>query len=162
MKNRYFLLAFFASVALAFSCTSTNLDEIAPPPTGGPCDSTYVFNGKISKIIEQNCSGIQHASGCHSGGSLNGDFTSYAGIKDKVDGGSFGFRVLQSKDMPPNYSPGPKAMSMLDLTNPALNWVQMAEGMGVPAWRVTTVEEFSEALKRSLASPGPSLIEAML
>ena len=60
------------------------------------------------------------------------------------------------------HNPGPKAMSMLDLTNPALNWVQMAEGMGVPAWRVTTVEEFSEALKRSLASPGPSLIEAML
>lgn len=60
------------------------------------------------------------------------------------------------------HNPGPKAMSMLDLTNPALNWVQMAEGMGVPAWRVTTVEEFADALQRSLASPGPSLIEAML
>ncbi|MEM7099049.1 MAG: acetolactate synthase large subunit [Pseudomonadota bacterium] len=60
------------------------------------------------------------------------------------------------------HNPGPKAMSMLDLTNPELNWVNLAEGMGVPASRATTVEEFSDALQRSLASPGPSLIEAIL
>ena len=60
------------------------------------------------------------------------------------------------------HNPGPKAMSMLDLTNPELNWTQLAEGMGVPATRVHTVEEFSAALQRSLASPGPALIEAMM
>ena len=60
------------------------------------------------------------------------------------------------------HNPGPKAMSMLDLTNPELNWVSMAEGMGVPAWRVRTVEEFATALRQSLNSAGPSLIEAML
>ena len=60
------------------------------------------------------------------------------------------------------HNPGPKAMSMLDLTNPELNWVSMAEGMGVPAWRVTTFAEFTDALQRSLATPGPSLIEAII
>ncbi|MEM9620623.1 MAG: acetolactate synthase large subunit [Pseudomonadota bacterium] len=60
------------------------------------------------------------------------------------------------------HNPGPKAMSMLDLTNPELNWVSLAEGMGVPAWRVHTVEEFVAALRASLATSGPSLIEAML
>jgi len=60
------------------------------------------------------------------------------------------------------HNPGPKAMSMLDLSNPELNWVSMSEGMGVPAWRVHTVEEFAAALQNSLATPGPSLIEAML
>lgn len=60
------------------------------------------------------------------------------------------------------HNPGPKAMSMLDMTNPELNWTMMAEGMGVPAWRVHTVEEFSAALQASLSSPGPALIEAML
>ena len=60
------------------------------------------------------------------------------------------------------HNPGPKAMSMLDLTNPELNWTSLAHGMGVPAWRVSTVEEFTAAFLDSLATPGPSLIEAML
>jgi acetolactate synthase I/II/III large subunit len=60
------------------------------------------------------------------------------------------------------HNPGPKAMSMLDLSNPELNWVSLADGMGVPAWRVRTVEEFVTALQTSLATPGPTLIEALL
>jgi acetolactate synthase I/II/III large subunit len=59
-------------------------------------------------------------------------------------------------------NPGPKALSMLDLTNPALNWTQLAEGMGVPAVRCTTAEEFAAALKEALAHRGPRLIEAMI
>ena len=60
------------------------------------------------------------------------------------------------------HNPGPKAMSMLDLGNPELNWVSLAEGMGVPAWRVKTAEEFNKALSESLRTPGPTLIEAMI
>jgi acetolactate synthase-1/2/3 large subunit len=53
-------------------------------------------------------------------------------------------------------------MSMLDLTNPALNWVQLAQGMGMPGTRVTTVDAFARALGDALATPGPALIEAMI
>jgi len=53
-------------------------------------------------------------------------------------------------------------MSMLDLTKPELNWVSIAEGMGMPAWRATSLEQFNQALKVSLETQGPSLIEAML
>ncbi len=60
------------------------------------------------------------------------------------------------------HNPGPKAMSMLDLSNPDLDWVSLAQGMGVPASRATTAEEFNVALERSLAEPGPSLIEAVV
>jgi acetolactate synthase I/II/III large subunit len=60
------------------------------------------------------------------------------------------------------HNPGPKAMSMLDLTHPTLDWVSIAKGMGVPAWRATTAEEFNRALGESLATPGPSLIEAVI
>lgn len=60
------------------------------------------------------------------------------------------------------HNPGPKAMSMLDLTNPELNWVDLAQGMGVPASRVSTTAEFNQALARSLREPGPALIEAMI
>ncbi|MEM7221064.1 MAG: acetolactate synthase large subunit [Pseudomonadota bacterium] len=60
------------------------------------------------------------------------------------------------------HNPGPKAMSMLDLTNPELNWSSLAAGMGMPAWRVETAEEFNKALEASLAQSGPSLIEALI
>ena len=60
------------------------------------------------------------------------------------------------------HNPGPKAMSMLDLRNPELNWVSLADGMGMPAWRVRTVAEFVTAYRASLAMSGPSLIEALL
>ena len=59
------------------------------------------------------------------------------------------------------HNPGPKAMSMLDLTNPALGWY-IAKGLGVKAWRATTSEEFNTALAESLSTPGPSLIEAVI
>ena len=60
------------------------------------------------------------------------------------------------------HNPGPKAMSMLDLTNPQLNWVKLAEGMGVQAWRAATAAEFNWALAASLLHKGPSLIEAVI
>ncbi len=59
-------------------------------------------------------------------------------------------------------NPGPKALSMLDLKNPAINWSQLSEGMGVPAVRVDTTEGFDQALKDALAHKGPRLIEALL
>ena len=59
-------------------------------------------------------------------------------------------------------NPGPKALSMLDLKHPALDWSRMSEGMGVPAVRVTTAEEFRAALAEALQHKGPRLIEVLL
>ena len=58
--------------------------------------------------------------------------------------------------------PGHNARRMLDLDNPALQWVQLAAGMGVAASRATSAEAFNQALQRSLAEPGPQLIEAVI
>ena len=58
--------------------------------------------------------------------------------------------------------PGPKAESLLDLTNPTMDFVRMAEGMGVPARRVDTAEELADALRWALSEPGPHLIEAVM
>lgn len=60
------------------------------------------------------------------------------------------------------HNPGPKAMSMLDLGNPALDWVSLAAGMGVPGVRVTTAEAFNRAFEGALGERGPFLIEAVL
>ena len=58
--------------------------------------------------------------------------------------------------------PGPKAQQLLDLTHPEMDFVKLAEGMGVPARRVATAEEFAEALRAAFAEPGPHLIDAMV
>lgn len=59
-------------------------------------------------------------------------------------------------------NPGPKALSMLDLHNPELNWVQLGQGMGVESVRVETVEEFADAFASAMKQKGPRLIEVML
>ena len=59
-------------------------------------------------------------------------------------------------------NPGRKALDLFDLSRPELNWVDLARGMGVPGVRATTADEFTQALARALATPGPNLIEAVL
>ncbi len=58
--------------------------------------------------------------------------------------------------------PGPAARSMLDLSNPDLDFVRLSEGLGVPAVRAATAEELTTQLARALAEPGPHLIDVML
>lgn len=57
--------------------------------------------------------------------------------------------------------PGARARSVLEIGDPDLDWVRLAEGMGVAACRATTAEEFHHALGAALAAPGPHLIEAI-
>jgi acetolactate synthase-1/2/3 large subunit len=57
---------------------------------------------------------------------------------------------------------GPKAKSQLDLNGPGLNFVQLATGLGVPATRAETAEGLVDALERSIAEPGPHLIECVI
>jgi acetolactate synthase-1/2/3 large subunit len=55
---------------------------------------------------------------------------------------------------------GPRANALLDLSRPDLDFVKIAEGMGVPATRATTAEELADQFRRALAEPGPHLIDA--
>ena len=59
-------------------------------------------------------------------------------------------------------SPGYKARDMLDIDRPDLDWVSMAQGMGVPATRVHDCAGLTAQIQRGLAAEGPSLIEAVL
>jgi acetolactate synthase-1/2/3 large subunit len=72
------------------------------------------------------------------------------------------YSILQVELARVGAKPGPKAMSMLELTNPEISWVQMAQGMGVAAWRATSADEFNAALAAALRTRGPSLVEAMI
>jgi acetolactate synthase-1/2/3 large subunit len=59
-------------------------------------------------------------------------------------------------------APGPKALDLLDLSRPTMDFVKLAEGMGVPARRVSTAEELADALRDTFAKPGPHLIDAVV
>jgi len=58
--------------------------------------------------------------------------------------------------------PTPKTLSMFDLSRPDINWVEIAQGMGVPATRATSAEEFHQQFADAMTIRGPRLIEAMV
>ena len=59
-------------------------------------------------------------------------------------------------------NPGPKALNLVSLGNPDLDWVSLAKGMGVEARRVETVDELVLAFRAGVAVRGPFLIEVVL
>ena len=59
-------------------------------------------------------------------------------------------------------APGPAAAKLLGLGEPAIDWVSLARGMGVPGARCETAESFDAAFARAMAEPGPRLIEAVV
>jgi acetolactate synthase-1/2/3 large subunit len=54
------------------------------------------------------------------------------------------------------------AAALFDLTRPAIDFCAIAQGFGVPAERVETPAALVAALDRSVATPGPALIEVMI
>lgn len=81
-----------ATCFLFSACTWEKADLILS------CENLDVhYSRDVMPIIAGNCS----VNGCHNAGSLTGDFTTYAGLKAKVDNGSFRLRVLDLKIMPP-------------------------------------------------------------
>lgn len=59
-------------------------------------------------------------------------------------------------------NPGRKALDMLSLDNPALDWVSLARGMGVDGRRVDRAEDLAHAIRDGLKETGPFLIEAVM
>ncbi|HEY4947551.1 MAG TPA: thiamine pyrophosphate-dependent enzyme [Acidimicrobiales bacterium] len=43
-----------------------------------------------------------------------------------------------------------------------MDFVHLAEGLGLHAARAETAEEFTDELARALATPGPSVVEAIV
>ena len=58
--------------------------------------------------------------------------------------------------------PGPRASQMLSLDSPALDWLSLARGMGVSATRADNLADFAQQFARSVATPGPTLIELVI
>ncbi len=57
---------------------------------------------------------------------------------------------------------GQRALEMLDISPPDIDFVALAQGFGVPATRPDSADTFVAELDRAFAEPGPHLIEAVI
>jgi acetolactate synthase-1/2/3 large subunit len=58
-------------------------------------------------------------------------------------------------------NPGPRAIDMLSLDRPQIDFAALARGQGVEAEQVTEPDQFAQALARGIETTGPYLIEAI-
>jgi acetolactate synthase-1/2/3 large subunit len=58
--------------------------------------------------------------------------------------------------------PGQRAMDMLKIDGPTIDFVSLAKGMGVPARSVDNVDDFVKALAEAMPEKGPRLIEVVM
>lgn len=59
-------------------------------------------------------------------------------------------------------TPGERALAMMEIDRPRIDWLAMAKSMGVPSRAVETVEDFTQAMIDSTRERGPQLIEVRL
>lgn len=59
-------------------------------------------------------------------------------------------------------NPGPKAMDMMELDRPPLDWVALAQGMGLEAGIASDAPDLIKQMERGLACEGPYLVEVRL
>ncbi len=59
-------------------------------------------------------------------------------------------------------NPGRTALDMMDLSNPDIGWVQIANGMGVEGAQADTLDRCADLMAQSFARPGPFLIELLI
>lgn len=106
MKNQLFL--FTLLITFIISCTKVIDDSIVTPTN--PC-STVTYKTDITPIINQTCA----IKSCHVSGTGEGDYTTYAGLKNDAISGKFKKEVLTNKSMPPRNSTGPNSLTAAQL-----------------------------------------------
>lgn len=85
------------------SCTNDKLTIIE-----STCPEEVSYSIQVKEIIDETCA----YSGCHdSAGNAPGDFTSYNRMESFLTDNLFESRTLNQRDMPPNYSTGPKSLT---------------------------------------------------
>ncbi|WP_299567412.1 acetolactate synthase large subunit [Enterovirga sp.] len=72
------------------------------------------------------------------------------------------YAILRAELAHVGANPGRKALDMLSLDNPPVDWVALARGYGVEARRVSDLGDFVTVLRAALARKGPFLVEVAL
>src|SRR5262245_55945414 len=69
------------------------------------------------------------------------------------------YAILQGELAAVGAQPGPASNELFDLARPEIRWTKLAEGMGVEAERVETLEAFADVFRAASSRRGPFLIE---
>ena len=69
------------------------------------------------------------------------------------------YAILQGELAAVGAQPGPASRELFDLSRPTIEWTKLAEGMGVEAVKVETLEGFADVFASACARRGPFLIE---
>jgi acetolactate synthase-1/2/3 large subunit len=69
------------------------------------------------------------------------------------------YKILHGELLAVGAQPGRVSNELFDLARPTLDWLKLADGMGVEATRVETLEGFADAFKAASGRRGPFLIE---
>jgi hypothetical protein len=87
----------FVLLVVSQGCYYDNEERLYP---NSFCDTTAVtYATKVMPIMQGSCA----IPGCHvPGGTGPGDFTTYTGVKAKVDNGTFRTVTIVNKSMPPS------------------------------------------------------------
>lgn len=72
------------------------------------------------------------------------------------------YAILKAELASAAANPGRRSLDLLEIGRPDIDWVSLAGSVGVPGCRVSTLEEFANALNRGLENDGPGLIEVPL
>jgi acetolactate synthase-1/2/3 large subunit len=72
------------------------------------------------------------------------------------------YAILKAELANVGANPGRKALDMLTLDGPAIDWVSLAKGFGVEARRVEDLDSFLTAFRAGITRRGPFLIEVTL
>lgn len=108
----FIFLLLLSFTFLESSCTTDKLPEPEPPAL---CDTLKVsYNLQVKEIIDNNCSTI----GCHRGGAVPGNYTSYDNMQPFLTDRDFKRSVVDLRNdpelgMPPNWDTnfGPKDLT---------------------------------------------------
>ena len=69
------------------------------------------------------------------------------------------YQILHGELLAVGAQPGRVSNELFDLARPTLDWLKLADGMGVECTRVETLEGFADAFKAASGLRGPFLIE---
>jgi acetolactate synthase-1/2/3 large subunit len=72
------------------------------------------------------------------------------------------YAILRHELMNVGANPGRTALDMLDLGNPDIGWMKLAEGMGVEGAVAPDLDTLADLLRGAMARRGPFLIELLV
>ena len=112
--QRFQLLFIISSLCILFSCAK---DKLNINGEVGTDEITYQRDAKT--IIDASCA----YAGCHDGANAPGNYSAYQGMTPFLNDSKFERRVIERRDMPPNYSSGPTFLTAEEL-NIIRCWVE--------------------------------------